>query len=417
MRFSLLKGLVALASVQSVAGSSWFGKTVYNKWHETELERWLTDHNVPYPAAADRKDLELLVKDHWNDKVVTPYNSWDLEQLKQYVISSGEQVSNAATDGKDYFVDQVKSSWKDTADTTDQAYGNVKDWIFDTWTDSQLKAFADKNNIPVPQPRNRDSLLKTVRSNYQNAATKLNEYYAYPGDWLYSSWSNSDLKAWADARGIAVPQPTKRDQLIAAIRRNSRYASQNLQSFSNAAASSAAAATQTVADAVFDTWSDSQIKKWADEKGIKVPQGSKRNEVLAIVRRQNAIINENAAKYSSSAVSAYGAATSKAGNQYAQATDVAGTKLGGLQNGVWEYIEWAKTQVGLAGESVSSAGSAASKSATSATHKAYKSASSASKDAYKSASSASKSASSLASSASKVASSASKVASKAYDEL
>jgi hypothetical protein len=238
-----------------------------------------------------------------------------------------------------------------------------------------------------------------VRSNYQKAATTLNEYYSYPGDWVYQSWSNSELKAWADERGIAVPQPTKRDQLIAAVRRNSRAASLNLQSWSSAVASSAAAATQSVADAVFDTWSDSQIKQWADEKGIKVPQGSKRNEMLALVRRQNALLHESASKYSSSAASAYGAATSKAGNEYTKATDVAGTKLGGAQGALWEYIEWAKLQLGMAGDKVYEAGSEASKSATSATKEAHKSAYSASKVAASSASS------------------ASKAASKTYDEL
>merc|ERR1711900_74741 len=39
----LVLGLAAEATV----ASSWFSKSVYNKWHETELERWLSDHNVP----------------------------------------------------------------------------------------------------------------------------------------------------------------------------------------------------------------------------------------------------------------------------------------------------------------------------------------------------------------------------------
>jgi len=285
-------------------------------------------------------------------------------------------------------VEQIKASWKDTEDTSNEAYGNVRDWIFDSWTESQLKSFCDKNDIPVPQPRTRDQLLKTVRSNYQSAANNLNEYAAYPGDWIYSSWSNSDLKAWADERGIAVPQPTKRDQLIAAVRRNSRAASQNLASWSSAAAASAAAATQAVADAVFDTWSDSQLKKWADEQGIKVPQGSKRNEVLALCRRQNAQLSASASKYSASAASAYGAATSRAGNEYAQATDDAGMKYQQIQETVWEYLDWAKAQLGIAGDKVEAA----------------------KQDSYKSATKASKSASS-------VASSASKKATKAYDEL
>lgn len=65
----------------------------YNKWHETELERWLSDHDIPYPTPADRKDLENLVKDNWQDKVVDP------------IVATGEKAGDH--------------------------YANVKDWIFD----------------------------------------------------------------------------------------------------------------------------------------------------------------------------------------------------------------------------------------------------------------------------------------------
>lgn len=67
--------------------------SAYNKWHETELERWLSDHDIPYPTPADRKDLENLVKSNWNDKVTVPVH--------------------------------------ETADQASQSYTSVKDWIFD----------------------------------------------------------------------------------------------------------------------------------------------------------------------------------------------------------------------------------------------------------------------------------------------
>jgi hypothetical protein len=54
---------------------------------------------------------------------------------------------------------------------------------------------------------------------------------------------------------------------------------------------------------------------------VQVPQGSKVNELRALVRKHKAEILGNT--YSASAASAFGAATSKAGNQYAQATDSA----------------------------------------------------------------------------------------------
>lgn len=244
-----------------------------------------------------------------------------------------------------------------------------------SWTDSQLKAFADKHGIPVPQPRERDSLLRAVRENYQSVANKISENAQYPGDWLYESWSDSDLKSWFDERGFPVPQPTTRDKLIANVRRNSRLASLNMQSAYASASSSAAAAQQSLSDALLDSWSDSQIKEWADKNGIKVPQGSKRNELLALARKHRARLYGDSA--SATAASAYGAATSKAGNNYAQAT-----------NGFAGYTNWFKAQLGMATgceASFSSATGSASKSAASASSSLSKSAASASAAASKSA--------------------------------
>merc|ERR1712032_838907 len=272
MKFSLASTLVVALAAQGTIASSWFGKPVYNKWHETELERWLSDHNIPYPAASDRKDLENLVKNNWNDKVVTPYNSWDTQTLQNYLTVKGQQAKKGTEKNKDSLAQQVKDYWTETEESANQAYGNVRDWIFDSWTDSQLKAFADKHGIPVPQPRERDSLLRAVRENYQSAANKISENAQYPGAWLYE-------------RGFPVPQPTTRDKLIANVRRNSRLASLNMQSAYASASSSAAAAQQSLSDALLDSWSDSQIKEWADKNGIKVPQGSKRNELLALARK------------------------------------------------------------------------------------------------------------------------------------
>jgi len=375
MKFAVASTLAVALAVQGTVASSWFGKPVYNKWHETELERWLSDHNIPYPTPSDRKDMENLVKNNWNDKVVTPYNSWDAQSMQNYLKAQGQQAKKGTEKNTKSLAEQVKAYWTETEESANQAYASVKDWIFDTWTDSQLKAFADKHGIPVPQPRKRDSLLKAVRENYQSVANKLSEQAQYPGDWLYETWSDSDLKAWLDERGLPALQPSTRDKLIASIRRQSRLASLNAQAAYASASSSAANAQQSLSDALLDSWSDSQIKEWADKNGIKVPQGSKRNELLALARKHRArLYGDNA---SASAASAYGAATSKAGNEYAQAT-----------NGFAGYTNWIKAQIGLPTgyqASASSLSASASKSASSMSSSVSSASSSASSAASKSA--------------------------------
>jgi hypothetical protein len=310
-------------AVCGVTASTWFpgSKAVYNKWHETELERWLSDNNIPYPTPADRKDLEDLVQKNWNAAVVEPYNSWDTAQLSSYLQNKGHQVSSEAQQTKDGLLSQVKANWYETEENAHSAFVSVRDWILDTWTESQLKAFCDKHKIPVPQPRQRDTILQKARSSYETAAKKVGETSAYPGNWLYESWSESDLKEWLDTHGFPAPQPSTRDKLIASVRRNSRLAYLKAQDQAASATASAQAAYATLTDMIIDAWSESQLKEFADKNGIPVPQGTKLNELRALVRKNRAAIMGDTV--ASSASSAFGAATSNAQNQYAKATDSA----------------------------------------------------------------------------------------------
>ncbi|KAF6830271.1 stress response protein [Colletotrichum plurivorum] len=318
MRF-LSTVLTAALAVQGAVASSWFSKAAYNKWHETELERWLSDHDIPYPTPADRKDLEKLIENNWNNYVVSPYNSWDADSLQNYLKAKGIETQDAAKSSKDSLVSQVQGTWYETGEQAQNAYLSVKDWILDTWTESQLKAFCDKHDIPVPQPRKRDTILSKARSSYDTVAQKVGETASYPGNWLYETWSESDLKEWLDTHGFPAPQVTGRDKLIAAVRRNSRVAYLKAQEQAASATASAQQAYATLTDMVIDAWSDSQLKEFADKNGIPVPQGTKTNELRALIRKHRAdFLNDNVAGKASSA---FGAATSNVNQAASQATD------------------------------------------------------------------------------------------------
>lgn len=180
----------------------------------------------------------------------------------------------------------------------------------------------DRHGIPAPQPHRRDVLIKAARENYEIVAKKLGETASYPGNWVYEQWSESDLKEWLDERGWPVPQPTNRDKLIASVRRNARLAS--LQA--RRVAASAEAAQASLSEALFNTWSDSELKQFLDEHGVKVPQGSKRNELIALARKHRALLVSQASSVSTAASEKFGAATTRAGNEYARATDDAKLK-------------------------------------------------------------------------------------------
>jgi hypothetical protein len=106
---------------------------VYDKWHETELERWLSDHGIPHPAPSDRKALQKTVQDNWNDRIVTPYNSWDAQSLSNYLTAKGQQAKKGTEKDAKSLAEQVKVYWTETEDSANQAYGSVKEWIFDSY--------------------------------------------------------------------------------------------------------------------------------------------------------------------------------------------------------------------------------------------------------------------------------------------
>jgi hypothetical protein len=182
--------------------------------------------------------------------------------------------------------------------------------------------------------------LAKVRENYETVAQKLGQTTLYPGNWLYEHWSESDLKEWLDSRGYAVPQPTTRDKLIAAVRRNARRARLEADRTSASVSSSMAAAQETLTEALFNAWSESDFKKFFDEHGIKVPQGSKRNEMIALARKHRASLVD---KPTASVTSAWGAATTNAGNEYARATDTAQLKLDEMFNSAIE--QWSDSRL------------------------------------------------------------------------
>lgn len=183
--------------------------------------------------------------------------------------------------------------------------------------------------------------------------------------------------------------------MIASLRRNSRVASDRASQQYASASNSAASAQSSLSDQLLESWSDSQIKEWFDKNNIKVPQGSKRNELVALARKNAARLSGG--DVASSGSSAFHAATTSAGNMYAQATSDAYAQFR-------YYYDYALNNFGMASAdakaSLSSASSKMSVAASQLSVTASKSASSASKQASKSGGNAASAASSAASEAS-----------------
>lgn len=86
--------------------------------------------------------------EHWSDYVLQPFHHWDSDQLSSYLELKGLEAKGAAKENKDGLISRVQEAWYETEDKIQSAYLNVKDWILDSWSDSQLKAFCDHHGIP-----------------------------------------------------------------------------------------------------------------------------------------------------------------------------------------------------------------------------------------------------------------------------
>ena len=107
---------------------------MYNAWHKTELEKWLDDHDIPYPPAADRKDLADAVAKHWDTVSTAAYDTWDDNRLRKWLEERAIEFD--ASGKKEALVDAVKSNWYGAKAEAEASWEAVKDWIFDSYVPS-----------------------------------------------------------------------------------------------------------------------------------------------------------------------------------------------------------------------------------------------------------------------------------------
>lgn len=112
----------------------------------------MSDHDIAHPTPADRADLEKLVQENWHSKVVSPYSDWDTKQLSAYLSERGQQAAATAGASKDSLIDSVKAYWYETEDVAEDAYTNVKNWIFDRYAPFENQKTYIFTNVSLAGP-------------------------------------------------------------------------------------------------------------------------------------------------------------------------------------------------------------------------------------------------------------------------
>ena len=63
----------------------------------------------------------------------SPYNDWDTEELQAYLREKGVDVNEKSKENKNWLVEKVKHNWYEAGNAAEDAYENVKNWIFDSY--------------------------------------------------------------------------------------------------------------------------------------------------------------------------------------------------------------------------------------------------------------------------------------------
>ena len=148
-------------------------------------------------------------------------DTWSDSRLKAFLDARGVPVPQ---NGK---IDELRAAVRHNAHKAKGRAG-FNDAEFDTWSTEQLQEFLGKKAKGT-----RDDLIASAKKKYASASAKGGDTWASltasgakTTGYLFDQWSDSDLKSFLDSYGVPVSQGSKRNELIAAARRNSRYFTQ-----------------------------------------------------------------------------------------------------------------------------------------------------------------------------------------------
>ncbi|KAK9455208.1 hypothetical protein V1511DRAFT_337917 [Dipodascopsis uninucleata] len=269
----------------------------YNAWDTKELQQWLKDHKIKYTSTQSRDDLLGLIRKNWNAVMSSPgpFVSWDEEKLINFLNDKGVQIDEKRKDNRDWLVSAVQKNWKEAEDHIEDSYSNMKDWIFDTWSESALNRFIENHS-----GSSKKSLLENAKDKYDKLSAAMQSTGQDAGDWIFDAWSDSDLSEWLVIHGYKVPRKHTRKDLILLIKKYSYELNQKAEQTSKQAQIALKHMNDDIKDAhgnirdsAFDSWSESDLKAWCDAHGIKVPQKSKKDELIALTRRHKYLLRQD----------------------------------------------------------------------------------------------------------------------------
>lgn len=145
---------------------------LYTSWSDSRLKSFLDARGVPVPQNGKKDDLVALVRENSHKARLSAedFEGWSSEQLNKFVKESKIKLNNAASKSREELIKQTKLGYDELLKKGDAAsvevkkqYENVKGYTFDSWSDSDLKAYLDSYGVEVPQNGVKDQLVAAAR--------------------------------------------------------------------------------------------------------------------------------------------------------------------------------------------------------------------------------------------------------------
>lgn len=233
------------------------------------------------------------------------FDNWSSDEIYQYLKDSGDtakkDVGKSLDELKSYasqkwsadaqpkpwwkvWLDEKKDDWWNF-NTEPSTSESISNWLFDTWSESDLRKVLKNAGIHYEPDTPYEKLKDTAKTNFDRISKKVGSSGYYPTESYFKQWDESDLKAWLDKNGISYDhKKAKKDDLLALVRKNIYKASQvyNEERLSTLESLDLAKKqlfdkTNKLKSDVFDSWSTDDIKNWLESHKINIKESAKSN--------------------------------------------------------------------------------------------------------------------------------------------
>ncbi|WBW73979.1 nuclear envelope Ish domain protein Ish1 [Schizosaccharomyces osmophilus] len=201
--------------------SSFYGFSTYKKQDVSAIKTWLDEHSVPYGTRSTPVEFRDFLVEHYESLIPRfkeatglESSSWLGKKTNPYFATAKQKVNKASQ-----HIGNVASGAKGT---TSDVWEEQKSRFFDAWNDSQLRAFLARYSeafAPVEKKHLLDklspsSLRKLAVKEYTMLVSKLGE----TGDWVYDTWSDNELRTWLHDMGVPIQAHETRPHILSKVK-------------------------------------------------------------------------------------------------------------------------------------------------------------------------------------------------------